>query len=115
MEILLRAGECLKNASEEWCDDTSKNTGFAFKPAESAAAKLEAKIGKLRGDISASVSQIESMAAAVATGESELKDATSVRLTSMQARQILRMRSIRLRAPLVSCQRKWEILQRLRK
>ena len=24
MEVLLRAGECLKNASEEWCDDTSK-------------------------------------------------------------------------------------------
>jgi len=63
----------------EWCDDTSKNTGFAIETAQKAKAKLEAKIGELSGDIAASGSEIESLAAAIATGEAELRDATAIR------------------------------------
>jgi len=63
----------------EWCDDTSKNTGFAIETAEKAKAALEAKIGELTGNIAASTSQIENLAAAIAKGQGELKDATTIR------------------------------------
>jgi len=63
----------------EWCDDTSKNTGFAIETAEKAKAALEAKIGELTGNIAASTSQIEELAAAIAKGQGELKDATTIR------------------------------------
>merc|ERR1719343_1167668 len=63
----------------EWCDDTSKNTGFAIETAEKAKAALEAKIGELTGNIAASTSQIENLAAAIAKGQGELKDATPIR------------------------------------
>jgi len=63
----------------EWCDDTNKNTGFAIETAEKAKANLEAKIGELTGNIAASDSQIEELAASIAKGEGELKDATTIR------------------------------------
>jgi chaperonin cofactor prefoldin len=62
-----------------WCDDTSKNGGFAIKTATDTKAKLEAKIDKLTGEISASDSKIEELAADIATQTGELKDATSIR------------------------------------
>merc|ERR1719296_658578 len=67
------------NEYVEWCDDTAKNTGFAIRTAESAKADLEAKIGELTGNIAASGSAIEDLAAAIAKGEEELADATTVR------------------------------------
>jgi len=63
----------------EWCDDTSKNTGFAIQTAEKGKAELEAKIGELSSDIAAACSQIEDLAASIASGGSDLKDATTVR------------------------------------
>jgi len=67
------------NEYVEWCDDTSKNTGFAIRTAESAKAELEAKIGELSGNIAASGAQIEDLVASIATGEGDLADATTIR------------------------------------
>jgi len=63
----------------EWCDDTTKNAGFAIETAEKAKAKLEAKIGELSAEIAAAGSHIDSLAASIATDEAELKDATAIR------------------------------------
>jgi len=63
----------------EWCDDTNKNAGFAIETAEKAKAGLEAKIGELTGNIAASGSKIEDLVAAIAKGEGELHDATTIR------------------------------------
>merc|ERR1719450_1060777 len=49
----------------EWCDDATKNFGFEIKTATSKKEKLEAKI--------------EDLAAAIASDEKDLKDATLVR------------------------------------
>merc|ERR1719291_1488302 len=63
----------------EWCDDTSKNAGFAIDTATKQKAQLEAKIQELTSDIEASSSKIDGLASDIATGESELKDATLIR------------------------------------
>merc|ERR1719468_646102 len=63
----------------EWCDDTSKNTGFAIETAEKQKAKLEASIGQLSSNIAAGGSAIDGLASSIATAEAELKDATSIR------------------------------------
>lgn len=63
----------------EWCDDTSKNTGFAIDTYEKQTAELNAKIAQLISDISAGTSKIEELGASVAQDESEQKDATSIR------------------------------------
>jgi len=63
----------------EWCDATSKNTDFAIQTASTAKGKLEAKIGELTSDISASESHVDSLAASIATGAGELQAATEIR------------------------------------
>jgi len=63
----------------EWCDDASKNKNFEIKTATAKKAKLEAVIGKAAGDIEASSSKVETLAASIAQGSSELKDATLIR------------------------------------
>merc|ERR1719195_2533843 len=63
----------------EWCDETSKNSGYAIETAEKEKAKLEATIGELSSNIAASTSKIDELAASVASGQSELKDATAIR------------------------------------
>merc|ERR1719510_2915744 len=63
----------------EWCDDASKNTGFAIQTAEKEKARLEARLGELSSNIASAGSSIEGLAAAIVAGQSELKDATVVR------------------------------------
>jgi len=63
----------------EWCDDASKNTGFAIKTAKAAKEKLESSIAKLTSDIEVSGAKIEDLAAAIAEAEKELADATGIR------------------------------------
>jgi len=63
----------------EWCDDASKNTGFAIETAEKEKAKLEASIGELSSNAAAATSSIEELAASIATGQAELKDASTIR------------------------------------
>merc|ERR1719346_826408 len=63
----------------EWCDDTSKNTAFAIQTATKSKAQLEAKIQELTSDMDAASTKIDSLASEIATGESELKDATLIR------------------------------------
>jgi len=67
------------NEYVEWCDDTSKNTGFAIQTAEKGVETLTAKIQELSSNIAASGSTIDGLAASIAQGESELKDATTIR------------------------------------
>jgi len=63
----------------EWCDKTAQNTGFAIETATKEKDKLNAKIEELTSDIEVATSKIGDLAAAIASGEKELKDATTVR------------------------------------
>jgi len=63
----------------EWCDDASKDAGFAIKTLKAEQEKLTASVTKLTSDIEVGTSKIEDLAAAIATSEKELADATSVR------------------------------------
>merc|ERR1719356_2281083 len=63
----------------EWCDDTSKNSGFAIDTATKEKAQLEAKIQELTSNMEAASTKIDGLASDIATGESELKDATLIR------------------------------------
>merc|ERR1719492_709696 len=63
----------------EWCDDTAKNTGFAIDTAEKEISKLNAHLGELASSIATSSSTIDGLASSIAAGESELKDATTIR------------------------------------
>jgi len=63
----------------EWCDDTSKNTGFAIDTAKKGGAKLTANIAELGSRIATAGTKIEELAGSIASGESELKDATAIR------------------------------------
>merc|ERR1719288_82670 len=79
---ITRDGEAAAKAYNEyfeWCDDTSKNTNFAIETATKAKAKLVAKIAELDSVIAAAGSKIEELAAAIATGKGELKDAITIR------------------------------------
>jgi DNA repair exonuclease SbcCD ATPase subunit len=63
----------------EWCDDVSKNTGFAIKTAASEKESLEATIAEMKANIEAADAKIGDLAASVASGSSDLKSATAVR------------------------------------
>jgi len=63
----------------EWCDDVSKNKQNEITTATSQKGKLEATIEELTANIEAEDSQIGSLAGATATGEADLKSATSIR------------------------------------
>merc|ERR1719197_815713 len=67
------------NAYFEWCDDVTRNKQFEIKTAMALKEKLEATISKAAGDIEAGATQIEELAAAIASGESDLKNATLIR------------------------------------
>jgi len=63
----------------EWCDDSKMEAGFAIKTATKEIAEENAAIAKATSDGSAADEEIESLVGSIATGESELKDATTVR------------------------------------
>ena len=63
----------------DWCRNAAQNSGFEIKTATSAKAKFEASIAKLAGDIEASASKIDDLAASIASGEGDLKSATEIR------------------------------------
>jgi len=63
----------------EWCDDVAKNAQFEIKTAQAGKDKLEAKIGQLTADIEVATTKIEDLTGSIATAESELKSATSIR------------------------------------
>jgi len=63
----------------EWCDDAAKNAKFAIEDATKEKAKLGAKISELASDISVADANVEKLAASIAAGEGELKDAATVR------------------------------------
>merc|ERR1719171_683812 len=63
----------------EWCEDVTRNKKFEIKMATALKGKLEATISKATSDIEAGATKIEELAAAIASGESDLKDATLIR------------------------------------
>merc|ERR1719203_1235220 len=63
----------------EWCDSTSKETGFEIKTATAKKEKLEATIEKATSAIEASTTKIEELAASLAKDEDELKKAQTIR------------------------------------
>merc|ERR1719210_2045431 len=72
---ITREGEAEAKAYKEyfdWCDDMSKSKGFEIKTLSSRKEKLEAEIADLAGQIDASGSHIENLAATIAADQSEL-------------------------------------------
>jgi hypothetical protein len=63
----------------DWCDDTATGLRFDVKTGTASKAKLEAKIGKLRSDISVGTEKVEDLTGAIAADDSELKAATGQR------------------------------------
>jgi len=63
----------------EWCDDASVNKGFEIKTATGEKAGYEAAVSKAAAEATAAASQIEDLAASVATADADLKSATAVR------------------------------------
>jgi hypothetical protein len=63
----------------EWCDDASKNFGFAITTATAKKEKLEAVISKATDDSEASAGKIEELAASIAQDEADLKSANEIR------------------------------------
>jgi hypothetical protein len=63
----------------EWCDDAAANVKYDIKSAKSKKEELEASIVKSTDDATASASQIEDLASAIAADSSELKQATTIR------------------------------------
>jgi hypothetical protein len=63
----------------EWCDDAAANVKYDLKTATSKKEELEASIVKSTDDATASASQIEDLAGAIAADSSELKQATTIR------------------------------------
>jgi len=79
---LLADGEAEQKAYKEyfeWCDDASKNTGFAIKTATAKKEKLEATIAKAGADIQSLTASISELAGSIATDEADLKAATEIR------------------------------------
>jgi len=79
---LLADGEAEQKAYKEyfeWCDDASKNTGFAIKTATAKKEKLEATIAKAGADIESLTASIGDLAGSIATDEADLKGATEIR------------------------------------
>jgi len=67
----------------EWCDDVTKNTGFALKTAASQKESLEANIAEMKANIEAADSKISDLATSISTGSSDLAAATKVRETEV--------------------------------
>merc|ERR1719353_312421 len=79
---IIKEGEVEAKAYKEyieWCDDATKNTAYEIETAKTKKADLEATISKCAGDISASASKIEDLAAAIASDGGDLKNATLIR------------------------------------
>jgi len=79
---IIKEGEVEAKAYKEyieWCDDATKNTAYEIETAKTKKGKLEATIEKCAGDISASASKIEDLAAAIASDGGDLKNATLIR------------------------------------
>jgi len=79
---IIKEGEVEAKAYKEymeWCDDATKNLAYEIETAKTAKAKLEATIAKCSGDIEASTSKIEDLAASIASDEGDLKNATLIR------------------------------------
>merc|ERR1719297_150082 len=58
----------------------AKHTGFEIKTAEAKKEKLEVQVGQLTSSIVVSMSKIDELMEAIAADDSELKDATAVRV-----------------------------------
>jgi len=79
---IVKEGEAHEKAYKEyfeWCEDFSRETGFEIKTLSTRKAKLEAAIEKASSDIDVAATKIEELAAAIATAEKELTDATLIR------------------------------------
>jgi DNA repair exonuclease SbcCD ATPase subunit len=63
----------------EWCDDVSKNTGFAIATAKSQEEKLEAAIAEQKANIEAADTKIGELVESISTDSADLKSATAVR------------------------------------
>jgi len=63
----------------EWCDDTTKNVAYAIETAEKEKAKLKASITEFTSNVDSASAKIDDLAASIASGQKDLKDATAVR------------------------------------
>jgi len=75
-------GEAEEKAYKEyfaWCDDVANNKQNEITTAKNTKAKLEATIEELTANIEASSSKISDLASSIATSNSDLTSATSIR------------------------------------
>jgi len=80
---VVKDGEDEEKAYKEffaWCDDAAANKGFEIKTASTQKEKLQAVIEKSASTVSETTTKIEELAAAIATGEADLKEATGIRV-----------------------------------
>jgi len=63
----------------EWCEDTSKDTMYEIKTGKGNVADLKATIEKESANIEVQTTEIEELAAKIATDEADLKAATKIR------------------------------------
>jgi len=63
----------------DWCEDFTRNKKFEIKTAKAQIEKLEAAIQKASSNIDTSSTKIDEVAASIASGDSDLNDATVIR------------------------------------
>merc|ERR1719316_524449 len=79
---IIREGEAAQKLYDEfaeWCEEESKNLGFAIKTGKSQVEELTATIEKATSDIAAQDEEIAKLAATIATDEADLKAANAIR------------------------------------
>jgi len=63
----------------EWCEDTSKDLGFAIKTGKGEVRDLKATIEEEGATVASLTTTVEELAASIATNEGDLKAATKIR------------------------------------
>merc|ERR1719379_2756180 len=79
---IIKEGEAASKTYDEfaeWCEEESKNLGFAIKTAKAEVEDLSAVIEKADSDIKGFDGQIEELSAQISSDEADLKAATAIR------------------------------------
>merc|ERR1719253_578356 len=75
----LKAEEAAMSEYSAFCDDESKDKGYAIETAASDIERYSATLEEATGTVSSMESEVATMGATTASKETELKEATSVR------------------------------------
>lgn len=79
---IIKEGEAEAKAYKEffqWCHTARDNLYYEIKGAETVKEKQEAKVAEFASEIEVAVSKVEELSGAIATSQSQLKEATGIR------------------------------------